>query len=99
MEVSAILVRPALHRDYGIIVGRVMVAQPKHELSRGLSLVKDASRLETVLVNFDRDVIEFCHSLDLNIVTPNFVLSVVNDIFFHSSVAVAVDKSSEVLAL
>ena len=50
---SAILVGPALHRDHGIIVGGVVVTQPKYELSRGLSLVEDAGWVETVLVDFD----------------------------------------------
>ena len=96
---SIILVRPALHRDYGIIVGRIVVTQPKYKLSRGLSLIKDSSRFETVLVDFDRDVIELCHGLYLNIVAPNFVLSVVIDAFFHGAVAITVDKRSEVLTL
>ena len=96
---SIILVRPALHRDDGIVVGRIVVAQPKYKLPRGLSLIKDSSRFETVLVDFNRDVIELCHGLYLNIVAPNFVLSVVNDVFFHGAVAITVDKSSEVLTL
>ena len=96
---SIILVKPTLHRDHSIIVGRIVVAQPKYELSRGLSLVKDAGRFETVLVDFDRDVIELCHSLYLNIVAPNFVLSVVNDVIFHGVVAITINESSKVLAL
>ena len=96
---SIILVRPALHRDDGIIVGRIVVAQPKYKLSRGLSLIKDSSRFETVLVDFNRDVIELCHGLYLNIVAPNFVLSVVIDVFFHRVVAVTIDESSKTFAL
>ena len=85
-----------------IVMIATMIAQTQYRrLSTicPLTLVELTCWLRVILINFARQVVQFRHCLNLNVVAPNFIPTVVINVVLDRGVALTVHECGEVLCL